>query len=63
MTKDQNIANSIMKLFGKINVPMSAEADLQLALDMNRWLATIISGEMIVSKKPEKEDGETDKQE
>ena len=45
---DKKTADSIIGILGRISVPIYAGTELQLALDINKFLASIASGEKIV---------------
>jgi len=48
MTKDQEIAHGIIHILGRINTPIYAGNELQDAVNVNQWLSSIVSGEMVL---------------
>jgi len=50
MNKDQEIADAIMGVLGRIPFPIYAGTELQLSVDINQWLDKIVKGEVVLSE-------------
>ena len=52
-TKDQEIAQNIIAILGRTNTPIYAGSELQLAVDINQWLARIAEGQVVITEQDE----------
>ncbi len=49
MNKDQEIANAIMGILGRTQVPIYCGSELQVAVDINQWLERIVKAETVLT--------------